>query len=179
MSVPHFVALGGALREGSSTGRLLSAALAAAEARGAHTTLMTGSAIAFPHYEPEHAERSPEIGHFLDVLRSADAVIVGSPGYHGAMSGLVKTALDYVEQTRRDPRPYLDGVPVGLIATAAGWQAAVSTLQGLRTVVHALRGWPAPLGLAINTIGDGDVVADSQAQIDIMVAQLFSFIERQ
>jgi len=40
---------------------------------------------------------------------------------------------------------------VGCIATAAGWLGAVNTLGALRDIVHALRGWPTPLGAAINS----------------------------
>ncbi len=74
-----------------------------------------------------------------------------SPGYHGTVSGLVKNALDYIEDLRDDPRPYLDGRAVGCVATASGWQAAVTTLTSLRSIVHALRGWPTPLGAAVNS----------------------------
>lgn len=176
MSAPHIVALGGTLRRESATGRLLAAALELAAARGARTTLLTGDAIAFPHYEPDAVEGNPAIGRYLEALRSADAVIVGSPGYHGTLSGLVKTALDYAEQLRTDERVYFDGLPVGLIATAAGWQAAVSTLHALRTITHSLRGWPTPMGLAINTAEPGDCVGRSQPQMEVMVAQIFDFL---
>ncbi|WP_404336172.1 NADPH-dependent FMN reductase [Sphingomonas sp. MMS12-HWE2-04] len=178
MKAPHVVALGGTLRAESTTGRLLAAALDRAAARGARTTLLTGDAIAFPHYEPGNAERDPAIGHYLDTLRSADAVIVGSPGYHGTLSGLVKTALDYVEQLRGDERVYFDGLPVGLIATAAGWQAAVSTLQALRTITHSLRGWPTPMGLAVNTAEPGDAVERCNGPMDVMIGQIFDFLDR-
>ena len=176
MSQPHIVALGGTLRTESTTGRLLAATLAAAQARGARTTLLTGDAIAFPHYEPEACVGNSAIAQYLQALRTADAVIVGSPGYHGTLSGLVKTALDYVEELRGDDRVYFDGLPVGLIATAAGWQAAVSTLTALRTITHALRGWPTPLGLAINTAEPGDAIASASGGIDIMVGQIFDFL---
>jgi FMN reductase len=176
MHQPHIVALGGTLRAESATGRLLSAALGFAEARGARTTLLTGAEIAFPHYEPGNAAGHAGIARFLEALRGADAVIVGSPGYHGTLSGLVKTALDYVEQLRGDERVYLDGLPVGLIATAAGWQAAVSTLQALRTITHSLRGWPTPMGLAVNTAEPGDCVATCTPQLEVMVDQLFQFL---
>ncbi|MEI9850229.1 MAG: NADPH-dependent FMN reductase [Sphingomonas sp.] len=177
MRQPHVVALGGTTRAESSTGRLLAAALAMAEARGARTTLLTGGDIEFPHYDPANAEGNAAIQRFLDALRTADAVIVGSPGYHGTLSGLVKTALDYIEQLRGDDRVYLDGLPVGLIATAGGWQAAVSTLQALRTIVHSLRGWPTPMGLAVNT-SEGDAVAGCRDQMAVMVDQIFAFVER-
>lgn len=178
MPLPHIVALGGTLRSQSTTGRLLAAALDMARARGARTTLLTGDDIVFPHYEPDHAEGNPLIARYLEALRTADAVIVGSPGYHGTLSGLVKTALDYVEQLRADDRVYFDGMPVGLIATAAGWQAAVSTLQALRTVTHSLRGWPTPMGLAINTAESGDAITGCHDAMEIMVGQIFAFLER-
>ena len=178
MSAPHIVALGGTLRAESTTGRLLAAALEIAEARGARTTLLTGDDIAFPHYEPGNADSHAAIGRYLAALRTADAVIVGSPGYHGTLSGLVKTALDYVEQLRADERVYFDGLPVGLIATAAGWQAAVSTLQALRPITHSLRGWPTPMGLAINTAEPGDAIAKCNPQMHVMVGQIFDFLRR-
>jgi FMN reductase len=87
---------------------------------------------------------------FLSAVRRADAVILASPGYHGTLSGMIKNALDYLEDLRADARPYLDGMPVGCVAVAYGWQATTSTLQSLRTTVHALRGWPSPMGAAIN-----------------------------
>ena len=178
MSGPHIVALGGTLRADSSTGRLLAAALALAETRGARTSLFTGDDIIFPHYEPDHAAGNPVIGRYLDALRTADAVIVGSPGYHGSLSGLVKTALDYVEQLRGDDRVYFDGLPVGLIATAAGWQASVATLHVLRTITHSLRGWPTPMGVTVNTAELGDVVERATPQLKIMVDQIFDFLQR-
>jgi FMN reductase len=176
MSAPHIVALGGTLRAESTTGKLLASALAMAEARGARTTLLTGDAIAFPHYEPGNAEGNEAIGHYLEALRSADAIIVGSPGYHGTLSGLVKTALDYVELLRGDKRVYFDGLPVGLIATAAGWQAAVATLQALRTITHSLRGWPTPMGLAINTAEPGDAITACNGAMGVMIGQIFDFL---
>jgi FMN reductase len=87
----------------------------------------------------------------VEVLREADGVVLVSPGYHGTVSGLVKNALDYVEDLRTDERPYLDGRAVGCVAAAQGWQAAVTTLTALRQIVHALRGWPTPLGAAVNS----------------------------
>jgi FMN reductase len=53
---------------------------------------------------------------------------------------------------RADSRPYLDGRAVGCIVTAYGWQAAGSVLTSLRSIVHALRGWPTPFGAGINTL---------------------------
>ena len=47
----------------------------------------------------------------------------------GGISGLVKNALDYIEDMREDSRVYLDNKPWGCISCAYGWQAAVGTLR--------------------------------------------------
>ncbi|WP_207386362.1 NADPH-dependent FMN reductase, partial [Protofrankia symbiont of Coriaria ruscifolia] len=120
-----------------------------------------------------------------EAVREADAVIVASPGYHGAISGMIKNALDYIEDLRDAERPYLDGVPVGCVAVAYGWQATVSTLAGLRATVHALRGWPSPLGAAINASNrvfdeNGECVDDqTRFQLETVARQVVAFAERQ
>jgi FMN reductase len=177
MTQPHIVALGGTLRPTSGTAAALERALAHAAARGARTTLLTGPAIDFPNYEPETAANHAGIQAFLTTLRSADGVIVGSPGYHGTLSGLVKNALDHVELLRRDDRVYFDGMPVGIVGVAAGWQAAVATMATLRTIAHALRGWPTPVGVAINSVEEG-ALDKADGQLRLMVEQMLGFVGR-
>ncbi|WP_040919319.1 NADPH-dependent FMN reductase [Saccharomonospora glauca] len=143
--------LGGSLRNGSQSERALRLALAGAEEAGAVTTALTGEALRLPFYDAGVSERSELAVRLVEAVREADGVIVVSPGYHGALSGLVKNALDYIEDLREDSRPYLHGRAVGLIAVAHGWQAAVTTLNQMRTIAHALRGWPTPLGGAVNS----------------------------
>lgn len=145
------VGIGGSVRPDSQSERALHAALAGAREAGAKVHAVTGASLALPFYDPQVAERTDSALELVDALRSADGVIIASPGYHGTVSGLVKNALDYVEDLRGDARPYLDGRAVGCIGIAHGWQATVTTLQALRSVAHALRGWPTPLGGAINS----------------------------
>jgi FMN reductase len=151
IKTPYVVALGGTTRANSSTEKALRVALAAAEAAGARTLMIDGPDLDFPNYAPERAERPEAARRMVAEIAKADGVLIGSPGYHGGISGLVKNALDYIEDLSRDDRPYLTGRAVGCIATGAGHQGAVVTLGALRTVTHALRGWPTPLGAAINT----------------------------
>lgn len=151
---PFVVGIGGAANAGSSTEKALACALDAAAQAGARVRMFGGGdLVALPHYLTDPKGLS-ETGHDLvAAVRRADGIIIASPGYHGSVSGLVKNAIDYLEETAKDNRVYLDGVPVGLIATAYGWQATGSTLAALRSIVHALRGWPTPLGAAINSSG--------------------------
>jgi FMN reductase len=153
MTRPYIVALGGTTRSGSSTQRALALCLREIATLGAETHLVSGSDLDLPAYTP--GARLPIAARkIVTELRRADGVILGTPGYHGGISGLVKNALDYVEELRADERPYLEGRAVGCVVTAAGEQGAVTTLLALRSVVHALRGWPTPLGAAIVTSGE-------------------------
>jgi FMN reductase len=110
----------------------------------------------------------------LEAPRRADAVVVASPGYHGGVSGLVKNALDYIEDLRDGPCVYLDNKPRGCITCAYGWQAAVGTLRQLRDIGHALRAWPTPLGVAINS-ADEMPEASIGNQLDLLASQLLTF----
>ncbi|MBP0589173.1 NAD(P)H-dependent oxidoreductase [Paraburkholderia sp. LEh10] len=150
---PLVIGIGGTTRAASSTERALAFALRGAEQAGARTRLFGGAFLhGLPHYAPESAHRTEQQLELIEAVRHADALIIATPGYHGGVSGLVKNALDTLEELRADERPYLDGRAVGCIVTAYGWQAAGSVLTSLRAIVHALRGWPTPFGAGINTL---------------------------
>ena len=178
---PFVVGLGGTLRADSSTERALRYCLGAVERQGGRTRLFAGPDLDLPMYAPHSLERTPHALELVSALRDADAVVVGSPGYHGAISGLVKNALDYIEDLREDLRVYLDNTPWGCISCAYGWQAAVGTLTQLRSIGHALRAWPTPLGVAINSADQifdaaGELVHDAtQNQLDMLATQVLFF----
>jgi len=151
-ATPYVVAIGGTQRPGSSSEKALEAVLDDVRAAGAETRLFNGASLAkLPLFDPSITDRTPEESEFVEEVRRADAVVIATPGYHAGISGLVKNALDLLEDLRTDERPYLDGRPVGCIVTAGGWQGAGVTLSSLRDIVHALRGWPTPVGLTINS----------------------------
>ena len=153
-------------------------ALDFAERAGAHTDLLLAADLQLPAYAPERGVREPQADHLRELVRRADGVVLASPGFHGGPSGLIKNALDYLEELREDDRPYLDGRAVGCIVCAAGWQATATTLLALRSTVHALRGWPTPLGVTINSAPgpDGsDPVEGASPQLTLLVGQVMSF----
>ena len=130
---------------------MLALALKDAEKAGARTQLFGGEHLArLPIFNPQEITGSPERDALVDAVRQADGLIIASPGYHGSVSGLVKNALDSLEALRDEPRPYFDGRAVGVIVTVDGWQAAGATLGAMRAIVHALRGWNTPMGVALN-----------------------------
>lgn len=182
---PFIVGIGGTVRTPSSSERVLTAALAAAEAAGARTEMFGGEILSrLPIYNPNDAAHPPERTALVEAVRKADGVIVATPGYHGSLSGLIKNALDSLEPLRDDARPYLDGRAVGCIVVADGWQACGSALAHLRSIVHALRGWPTPLGSTINSAtqpfdADGALKSERDLfQVEMVAAQVVEFAQR-
>ncbi|MFJ4183920.1 NADPH-dependent FMN reductase [Kitasatospora sp. NPDC089509] len=173
--------IGGSTRPGSSSERALHAVLAAAERHGATVSSVSGAELVLPMYDPTGGTLPAAAKRLLDALADADGVVIAGPAYHGGTSGLLKNALDYVEELRGDARPYLSDRAVGCLAVAQGWQSGVSTLGALRTIVHALRGWPTPLGVVLNTTESGFTADGSctdprvQEQIELMAGQVVEF----
>lgn len=148
---PFIVGIGGTTRPESGSEQALKAVLAAAEAAGARTQMFGGAELArLPIYDPHDHSGGASRQAMVEAVRQADGVIISSPGYHGSISGLIKNALDGLEDLRGDVRPYLEDRAVGCIVIADGWQAGGSTLAALRAIVHALRGWPTPFGALLN-----------------------------
>jgi len=180
-NIPLILGVGGTPRPGSTTERALAVALRAAALEGAETVLLAGQDLMLPMYTPNADERTESGRRVVDLYRRCSGLIVASPAYHGSMSGLIKNALDYAEDLRQDGRPYFDGIAVGCIACAGGWQAAVQTMTALRAVAHALRGWPTPLGAALNSSiplfsPDGECVdLSSKFQLETVGRQVVQF----
>lgn len=183
-TTPLIVGIGGTTRAGSSTEMALRTALAAAERMGARTRAVVGPELDLPMYDPANAERDETARRLVAALAEADGVIVATPAYHGSLSGLVKNALDYVEDLREAPRPYLDGRAVGLLVTAHGPQALGTSLVAARSVVHALRGWPTPFAATFSArdrpfVDGAPANEEVAAQVERVAHQVVTFAAAQ
>ncbi len=146
---PRILAIGGTTRPGSYPSTL---AIAVDEARrlDADVSEWIGHDLVLPLFNPESADQEARGQRLRQAVRACDGVLVASASYHGGIPGVLKNAFDYIDGA--DPqRPYLSGRAVGIIACAGGWQASAATLAALRTMTHALRAWPTPLGITINS----------------------------
>ncbi|WP_231330591.1 NADPH-dependent FMN reductase [Actinomadura graeca] len=178
---PKIVFLSGSLSGNSKTGRIADWCAAHCARYRAVTRVFRGTDLEFPFYRHGGAaDHGPEIHDYLRAMEQADAVVLVSPAYHGAVSGLLKNAIDYVNELTGPDRPLLDGRAIGCVAVARGEQGAASTLGMLRTIGHALRGWPTPLGVALSNDqalvdGTGMPVAErTRAQLQVMLGQVVS-----
>ena len=146
---PVVLGIGGTTRTHSTSERALRRVLSYAEGAGARTELFAGPTLSLPLYDPSTEHRCEAAARLVDAMRRADAIIFATPAYHGGMSGLVKNAIDYTEDMREDERPYLTDRAVGTIVAAYGDQAIGSTMSSMRSITHALRAWPLPIGVGV------------------------------
>lgn len=178
---PEIIFLSGSLSEESKTRRIADWCSGQCAQHGALTRVFYGTDLEFPFYRPGvRTDDRPDIQHYLQAVERADAVVLVSPAYHGGVSGLLKNAIDYINELGEVNRPLLDGRAIGCIAVARGEQGAASTLAMLRTIGHALRGWPTPLGVALSNEQahtDSSGVPDverTRAQLKVMLGQVIS-----
>lgn len=185
MVTPHLVILGGSLSPTSRADRIAAWCARDAVARSAVATCFRGADLEFGFYRPDTDNwRDAGVRRYLEALARADGIVLVSPAYHGTVSGLLKNALDFVNELARAPEPFLDDRPIGCVAVASGDQGAHSTLATLRTIAHALRGWPTPLGLALSgeraaVNGNGEPAsARTVAELSVMLDQVLGAARR-
>lgn len=137
----HIVALCGSQRDGSYTRHALERALAAARACGATTDLVDLSALSLPLFDPDDGDAG-DAAELRRRVGDADAILLGSPMYHGSYSSVLKTAVDYCGFDE------FEGVTVGLLVVAGGG-FPTPVLAHLRAVARELDAWVVPREVAI------------------------------
>lgn len=172
MSDPHVLALVGSLREHSYTRLATAHALRGAEAAGATTELLDLREYDLPPLNPDVDDQG-DSATVIDRVNAADAVILGSPMYHGSYSGVLKNALDYCGFDE------FEGTVVGLLVVAGGG-FPTPALEHLRSVSRALDAWVLPRQVAIPTVHDafedGHLTDESLAErVDALGADLVAY----
>ncbi|MFB6244677.1 MAG: NADPH-dependent FMN reductase [Halobaculum sp.] len=137
---PRVLAVCGSRREGSYTRSALHYAADAAADAGAETDYLDlgDPTVDMPLYHPDHdAAETGDVAAVLERVRAADAVLLGSPVYHGSYSSAFRSFHDWCSFDE-----YEDTV-VGLLATAGGGTYS-STLDHMRVTVRGVHGWVMP-----------------------------------
>ncbi|MFB6082113.1 MAG: NADPH-dependent FMN reductase [Halanaeroarchaeum sp.] len=134
-------ALVGSLREGSVTRIALRESLDAAETAGAETDLVDLRTLELPPYDAD-ADDAGDAPELRRRVRTADAVLLGTPMYHGSYSSPIKTAIDYCGFDE------FENKTVGLLAVAGG-SFPITALEHLRSTMRALDAWVLPYQAAV------------------------------
>ncbi|MBX0294350.1 NADPH-dependent FMN reductase [Haloarcula nitratireducens] len=165
MSRPHVVGIAGSLRDESYTRVAVERALAEAEVAGGTTELLDLREFDLPVFDAD-AREAGDATRLTDAVSGADAILLGTPVYHGSFSAPLKNALDYCGFDE------FENKTVGLLAVAGG-SFPITALEHLRSVCRALNCWVIPHQAAIprarNAVEAGDI---TDPDIDERVARL-------
>ncbi|MFD7525134.1 NADPH-dependent FMN reductase [Paenibacillus chitinolyticus] len=141
------VIISGSNREGASTTLLSAYVGQVLTEKGAEVTLVDLYKQPVPLYSPDPSVVEDEnLVHMKQTVMEADGIVLATPEYHGAMSGVLKNALDHMDAQ------YVDGKVV-LSMSSAGGAVGVSSLQQLQTVVRNLHGINCPEWISIGGAG--------------------------
>jgi NAD(P)H-dependent FMN reductase len=134
------VGIPGSLRDGGSVHRAVQIALAGARSVGAETRMLDLRDYSLPFCDGRDDESTypPGVGRLRHDVGSAQGVILGTPEYHGSVSGVLKNALDLMGFDE------MEGKMIGLVGTAGGSQGAQNALSALRDIGRSLHAWVLP-----------------------------------
>ncbi len=122
--------ISGSLRKGSFNRKLLAEA-----ARHFGEADVTEADIRLPLYDGDMEEAEgipPAVQKLADQIAAADAIVISSPEYNQAPSGVLKNALDWV--SRVDGNPWA-AKPVALMHAAAGRTGGARANYALRLMM--------------------------------------------
>lgn len=132
MTRPRLLGIAGALRVGSTNRKLVREA-----ARLFGPAEFIEADLDLPLYDGDlEAEGIPaEVTRLADQIAAADAVVISTPEYNSAMSGVLKNALDWVSRTGQ---PWADK-PVAIVSAAAGRAGGARAQSSLRLAMTPFR----------------------------------------
>src|SRR3954468_8692961 len=137
--------ISGSLRKGSYTRMAVAAALRGAASTGAATHLidLRDYDLVFLNRNPDESAYPEDVFRLRREVREADAVILGTPEYHGSFSGALKNALDLMGFEE------FEGKMIGLVGVSGGRMGAFEALNSLRHIGRALHAWVIPEQVSI------------------------------
>lgn len=145
----QLVALSGSARPGSHTRKAVAIAAEAAAKTGGAVTWVDLAQWKLPHFDDTlETKAAPEVVRLREVVKAADALLIGTPVYHDSLGGALKNALDFLYQ------PELQDKVTALIAVGGGRLGQHQALEHLRAVLRETGAWTLPRQVAVPSADD-------------------------
>lgn len=134
------VGISGSMRDGNNTSAVISIALDGARAVGADVALLDLGDYDLPFCDGRDDESTYPAGvqRLRADVAAADGIILGTAEYHGAITGVLKNALDLMGSKE------FGGKMLGLVGVSGGAMGATNALVNLRTIGRSLHAWVIP-----------------------------------
>jgi chromate reductase len=160
----------GSLRQDSFNRKLVINILNSLKKHGIGTRNLTAEEVSLPFVnEDQENPPAPSVLTFRKTLEAAHIVVIASPEYNGAPSGVLKNAIDWAT---RQPKNLWEGKIVIIAAASPGALGGARGLIQLRTILSGIKAWVIPeqvqLPLAHQAFAaDGQLTNEfTQKQID-------------
>lgn len=177
------VLVSGSLRRNSLNSAALDTVRTILHRRDSQVTTPTLSLRTLPYYDQDLDEAGGRktVRAARELVSSADALVISTPSYNGAMPGVLKNALDWLS------RPWglsaLTGKPVAVLSASIGERGASEAQLGLRDVLGysgavvvdhlcVALGSAEDLRVATDGFAEPSVVSAVASVVDALTAQL-------
>lgn len=138
------VGICGSLRSGSFTRQIIQIALQGAKNAGAETELIDLRDYELVFFGAKEEDDYPEdVFKLRRKVHESQGIILGTPEYHGSLSGVLKNALDLMGFDE------FEGKMMGLVGVSGGRLGAVNALNSLRNIGRNLHAWVLPQQVSI------------------------------
>jgi azobenzene reductase len=154
--------IAGSNRKNATSTKLLAYMAETLRKRGIAATLIDLYETPLPLYSPDADAIDENTAAMVRAVGEADAVVLGTPEYHGSVSGVLKNALDYMGSSEFSGKPVLS-------VSSSGGAVGVSSLTMLQAIVRNLHGVNSPEWLSLG--GDARHFAADGSPADAGVRQ--------
>jgi NAD(P)H-dependent FMN reductase len=115
-------------------------------------------------YNPDTAHDLPGYAELQERVDRADVILLGTPDYHGSLSGAMKNFLDHF---------WHEFAGKLFVTIVASHEKGLTVTDQLRTVARQCYAWTLPYGVGITEdmdVKDGKIVSDSlQTRLDMLI----------
>ncbi len=150
----RILAVVGSLHRASITRVVVQHLAARWREEGCEVDVLDLQAEPLPFYCPDTAEKEPWFPALKQRVERADVYVLGSPDYHGSISGVLKNFLDYFWREFAGK----------LFATVvASHEKGLTVTDQLRTVARQCYAWTLPYGTSFaeeEDVADGRIVSE-------------------
>lgn len=143
--VPVVLCVSGSLQDGSATSTCLTHLVTLLVKAGVPASLIDLARSPLPLFRPEEARATREFQALHTQVAEADVLVLGTPDYHGCMSGALKNFLDY-----------LWGELAGrlIVPLVVSNEKGLTVLDQIRTVARQCYAWTLPYGVSVSDKAD-------------------------
>ena len=137
------------------------------QAAGCAVDVLDFQQESLPLYNPDTAHDLPGYEHLQARIHRADVIVLGTPDYHGGISGAMKNFLDH----------FWHEFAGKLFATiVASHEKGLTVTDQLRTVARQCYAWTLPYGVSLTEdvdVKDGQIASDAPKQrLEMLIRDL-------